>query len=148
MANDGHEVWIGEESATPSAVRILLYSDHSTSRAQVRSAIGTRPAADLPPVVWVETATAQAALDAVRAGGLDLIVLDGEAGKTGGMAVARQLRDEGFELPPILLIIARAQDAWLASWSEADEVVAQPLDPFHLAETVAGLLRKAGEVAR
>lgn len=136
------ETWAGEERPAPSAVRILLYSDHVDTRASVTGAVGTTVAADLPPVEWVEVATLPAALAAIDAGGLDLLVLDGEAGKAGGMGLARQVKDEVFDAPPILLLIARPQDAWLASWSEADEVVAQPIDPFDLAETIAGMLRK------
>lgn len=142
MASSDGEIWVGEEQPAPQSVRILLYSDHPETRAQVRSAIGVRAAADLPPVEWVEVATATVAVEQAEAGGFDLLVLDGEAGKAGGMGVCRQLKDEVYGLPPVLLLIARPQDAWLASWSEADEVAAQPLDPFELAETVAGMLRK------
>lgn len=136
------ETWSGEGQPAQSAIRILLYSDHVETRAAVTGAVGTVVAADLPPVEWVETATLPAALAAIDAGGLDLLVLDGETGKAGGMGLARQVKDEIFDAPPILLLIARQQDAWLASWSEADEVVAQPLDPFDLAETIATMLRK------
>lgn len=136
------QTWVGEEQPAPSAVRIMLYSDHVETRAAVRGAVGDRLAADLPPVEWLEVATLPAAIAAVDAGGLDLLVLDGEAGKAGGMGLSRQLKDEIFDCPPVLLLIGRPQDAWLASWSEADAVVVQPLDPFEFAETVAGMLRK------
>ena len=68
-------------------------------------------------------------------------MLDGEAGKSGGMGLCRQLKDEIFQCPPILVLIGREQDRWLASWSEADAVAARPLDPLLLQETVARLLR-------
>ncbi|MCV2396458.1 hypothetical protein OEB99_19275 [Actinotalea sp. M2MS4P-6] len=141
MASSEGETWVGEEEPAPESVRILLYSDHVETRAQVRGAIGDRVAADLPPVEWVEAATQPVALAQAEAGGFDLLILDGEAGKAGGMGLCRQLKDEVYALPPVLLLIARPQDAWLASWSEADEVVAQPLDPFDFAETVAAMLR-------
>jgi CheY-like chemotaxis protein len=131
----------GEEEPAATKLRILLYSDHAETRAAVRGALGTRVAADLPEVEWLEVATLPAALTALEAGGLDLLLVDGETGKAGGMALARQARDELYDCPPILLLIARPQDAWLASWSEADVVVTQPIDPLGLAETVAGMLR-------
>lgn len=145
MASSEQETWTGEDGGTPSAVRILLYSDHPETREQVRAAVGTRPAADLPPVEWVEAATGPAALALAekKDSGFDLLVLDGEAGKTGGMGLCRQLKDEVFDLPPVLLLVARQQDAWLASWAEPDEVVAQPIDPFTFADLVAGLVRGA-----
>ncbi|MDO8107957.1 hypothetical protein Q6348_12200 [Isoptericola sp. b441] len=130
-----------EVEARASVARILVYSDHVQTRSAVRGAIGHSLGPDLPTVEWHEAATLSAALDAVRAGGLDLLVLDGEAGKAGGMGLARQVKDEIYDAPPVLLLIARPADAWLASWSEAEKVVAQPIDPFELAETVAGMLR-------
>ena len=57
------------------------------------------------------------------------------------MGIARQLKDEVFECPPVLIMIAREDDAWLATWSRADGTVMHPVDPFTLANTVAGLLR-------
>lgn len=57
------------------------------------------------------------------------------------MGVARQLKDEVFNCPPILVITARKEDAWLATWSRAEANVLHPIDPFTLAETVADLLR-------
>jgi len=142
MVTTDEQSWTGENELPRTAVRVLLYSDHAGTREAVRGAVGTRIAADLPPVEWHEAASAHAALEAIEAGGLDLLVLDGEAGKVGGMSLARQVKDEVFDAPPVLLLIARPADAWLASWSEADEVVSQPLDPFAFAETMAGMLRK------
>lgn len=58
------------------------------------------------------------------------------------MGVCRQLKSEIYRCPPILVVIARAQDAWLASWSQADATATMPPDPFGFPETVAGLLRQ------
>jgi DNA-binding response OmpR family regulator len=75
------------------------------------------------------------------AGDIGVAILDGEAVPAGGMGVSRQAKDEVHNCPPILLLIARRDDRWLANWSRADAVVAQPIDPVILAETVAGLMR-------
>ena len=76
------------------------------------------------------------------AGGIDLAILDGEAVPSGGMGIARQMRDEIHKCPPLMVLIGRPQDAWLATWSRADAVVSHPLDPLVLAESVAALLRQ------
>jgi DNA-binding response OmpR family regulator len=68
-------------------------------------------------------------------------ILDGEAAPSGGMGLARQLKHEIYRCPPILVLIGRPQDAWLATWSLADAAVAHPLDPAALANAVAGLMR-------
>jgi hypothetical protein len=38
-------------------------------------------------------------------------------------------------------VLARAQDRWLAAWSQADAVVAHPLNPVEVARVVAAQLR-------
>jgi DNA-binding response OmpR family regulator len=75
-------------------------------------------------------------------GTIDLAILDAEAAPAGGMGIARQLKDEIFNCPPVMLLIARPQDAWLATWSRADGVVQQPIDPVLIAEVAATLLRR------
>ena len=78
------------------------------------------------------------------AGGIDLAILDGEAVPAGGMGIAKQLKDEIYRCPPLLVLTGRPQDAWLATWSRADAAVPHPIDPIQLAEAVAGLLRSPG----
>jgi hypothetical protein len=80
-------------------VRVLLYSDDSDTRAAVRQAIGRRAAADLPPIEWAEYATHAAVVAAADAGGLDLMILDGEAVPVGGMGICRQLKNEVYRCP-------------------------------------------------
>jgi DNA-binding NarL/FixJ family response regulator len=121
---------------------VLLYSPHANTREAVRLAVGRRPAADLPPVRWVECATEPAVVAAVDAGGLDLLILDGEASPAGGMGLCKQFKDEIYECPPVLVLTGRPQDAWLATWSRADFAVPHPLDPVAVVEAVATLARR------
>jgi DNA-binding response OmpR family regulator len=126
------------ESAT--GPRILLYSDDVDAREQVRLGVGRRLTRGAPDIRWVEVATAAAVIASAEQGGLDLLILDGEADKVGGMGLARQLKDEVFRCPPVLVLTGRPQDAWLASWSNADAVVSRPLDPAVLHDAVAALI--------
>jgi DNA-binding response OmpR family regulator len=103
--------------------------------------VGRRAAKDLPPVEWVQVATHAAVITQVEAGGLDLVVLDGEAGKSGGIGLCRQLKDEIFQCPPVLLLLGRREDRWLAASADPDGVVTAPLDPLELTDTVARMLR-------
>ncbi|MFD7507173.1 hypothetical protein ACWC5C_01675 [Streptomyces sp. NPDC001700] len=121
---------------------VLVYSDDANTREQVRLATGRRLAADLPPVEFVECATLPAVLAALEDGGVDVCVLDGETAPAGGMGVCRQIKDEVFQCPPVLLLIGRPQDAWLATWSRAEAAVTHPVDPVALSDALAGLLRK------
>jgi DNA-binding response OmpR family regulator len=132
---------VADGTAAAPVARVLLYSDHVQTRDAVMLAVGKRAAKDLPEVEWVQVATHAAVIGAVDEGGLDLLVLDGEAGKSGGMGLCRQIKDEVFQAPPVLVLIGRPEDAWLASWSDADGVVTRPLDPMVVQSTVAALLR-------
>jgi DNA-binding response OmpR family regulator len=126
---------------------VLLYSDDANTREQVRLAAGRRPAADVPPVEFLECATPEAVVRELDKGGIDVCVLDGEAVPMGGMGVCRQIKDEIFRCPPVLLLMARPQDAWLATWSRADAAVTMPVDPVELADSLAGLLRGRAALA-
>lgn len=128
--------------ATRATMTVLLYSDDVNTRGKVKLAVGRRPAPDVPRVEWFECATAPAVIAAVDAGGVGVCVLDGEATPVGGLGLCRQLKDEIYRCPPILVLIGRAQDAWLAAWSRADLVVPYPLDPVTLADAVATLMRR------
>lgn len=126
---------------TSAALRILVYSDNAETREQVKRALGTRLHPDLPELTYVEVATGPMVVRTMDEGGIDLAILDGEATPTGGMGIAKQLKDELDACPPILVLTGRPDDAWLASWSRAEAAVPHPLDPIVLGRTVLGLLR-------
>ncbi|MDQ1288453.1 MAG: hypothetical protein QG622_2018 [Actinomycetota bacterium] len=136
QARTDHDVADGQQT-----VSVLLYSSNALTREAVRLAVGRRPAADVPVVAWTECATPDAVVAAADAGGLDLMVLDGESSPEGGMGLCKQLKDEISACPPVLVLIGRPQDAWLATWSRADHVVPHPLDPVVVAEGVAHVAR-------
>ena len=125
----------------PSAevATILLYASDRLTRENIRLALGRKVARDLPVQV-LEVATQPAVISAMDAGGIDLAILDGEA-VPGGMGLCRQLKDEIFRCPPVLVLTGRRDDAWLATWSRADGVLGHPVDPMRLPEVVARLLR-------
>ncbi len=122
---------------------VLVFSHRPEVREAIVSAVGRRPAPDLPRIRWTEAAGVADVLAAADAGGLDLLVLDGEAQPTGGMGLARQLKNDLTACPPVLVTVRRRDDRWLATWSQADAVLVHPLDPLTAAETVADVLRRA-----
>lgn len=128
-------------STKPAALKVLVYSDDVNTRRQVILALGRRPHPDLPELEYVEVATEPVVIQQADAGGLDLLILDGEAVPAGGMGIAKQLKDEIYQCPPVLVLTGRPQDAWLATWSRAEAAVPHPLDPIQLAEAVITLLR-------
>ncbi|HET7174110.1 MAG TPA: hypothetical protein VFI30_07560 [Nocardioidaceae bacterium] len=127
-------------------MRILVYSDDASTRSAIVRALGKRPHPDLPTVEYLECATEPVVIATLDKGGIDLAILDGEAVPAGGMGVCRQLKDEIFRCPPILVVIGRTDDRWLATWSRADAAVTHPIDPVRLAETVIRLLKPRTDV--
>ena len=128
-------------TAAERTLTVLVYSDDAAVRASVIAALGRRPAADLPLVECVEFATEPAIVRRLDAGGVDLAILDGEAVPSGGMGIARRMKNEIYNAPPVLLLLGRPQDAWLATWSQAEAVIPHPIDPVLLAQAAAALLR-------
>ena len=126
---------------------IVVYSDDVTVREAVVAALGNRVAPEMAEHVIHQFATGEALrlfVDSKKPGSdapIDLFILDGEAVPEGGIGMGRQLKDEVFNCPPVLVITGRKEDAWLAAWSRADANVLHPVDPFTLAHTVAQLLR-------
>lgn len=130
-----------------ATMKVLVYSDDADTRAQIRLAAGRRPAPDVPRVEFVECATEPAVIRALDEGGFGVAILDGEAAPAGGMGVCKQMKDEIYDCPPVLLIIARPDDGWLATWSRADAVTSHPIEPMRLAEALAALMRTRADVA-
>src|ERR1700745_1628205 len=110
-------------------MKVVVYSHDADVRAQIRRAVGGRPAMDVPDAEIIEVATEPALFRLLDKGGIDVMVLDAEAQPAGGIGVCRQAKDEIYHCPPVLLIIARADDRWLATWSQADSVISHPIDP-------------------
>lgn len=128
-----------------SPLRVLLYSSNARTREQVRLALGTRLRPDLPELTYTEVATGPMVIQLLDTERFDLVILDGEAAPVGGLGIAKQLKDEIADPPPVLVLTGRADDAWLARWSRAEAAVPQPIDPMRLGQAVLALLGSPAE---
>ena len=135
------------DPAAERTLRVMVYSDDRVTRQQIMLSLGRRPSADLPALEYVEVATLPVAIQHADTRTYDLFILDGEATPAGGLGVCRQLKDEIFHCPPILVVVGRPQDAWLATWSRADGVVSHPIDPLAIAEVTTRLLQRRADLA-
>lgn len=125
----------GSESVDERTV--LVYSDDREVRERVIRYLGPRLGKGEPTLRYEQFATEPALIARVDQGGVDLAILDGEAAPVGGLGIARQLKDELDPCPPVMVLIGRPQDAWLATWSRAEAVVRHPLNAVELAEAAA-----------
>lgn len=121
---------------------VLVYSQRTEVRADVRSALGARLRGGQGQLEYVECTDMDALLRAVDGGGIDVAILDGEAQPTGGMGISRQLKYEIAVCPSICVLLARADDRWLATWSLADATLVYPLDPLTASRTLDQLVRE------
>ncbi|GAB08324.1 putative two-component response regulator [Gordonia araii NBRC 100433] len=122
-------------------LRVGVYSPNVLTREQIIAAIGTTLRPDLPELAFTELATGPAVLSKLDQNQLDLVILDGEATPVGGMGLAKQIRDEYEPCPPLLVLIARKADRWLADWSRADATASLPVDAIELGSTMTELIR-------
>jgi DNA-binding response OmpR family regulator len=122
---------------------VIVYSSSPATRQRIVTALGRRPAPDLEIDVF-EATTGEEVVGRCDAGGVELAILDGEAAPAGGLGLCRQLKDEIDDAPPVLVVVGRRDDAWLATWSRADGVVQHPIDALQLTDAVVELLAPAG----
>ena len=73
----------------------------------------------------------------------DAVVAEEIASRAGAFSLARDLRgaSEPFR-GPIVVLLERRQDEWLARWSGADAWFVKPVDPFELADRLVELMSR------
>lgn len=128
----------GSASRYPWAVaRIVIVSDEARLRDEVRAVLG-------PDDRVVEVSEGAAVAAVVRAQPADLLVVDLQVGNMGGMAVCLDLRleESGGRLPhvPVLMLLDRRADVFLARRSGAEGFVVKPLDPIRLRKAIRAVL--------
>ena len=92
---------------------------------------------------FTQVGTPQRALALLDAGEtFDVIVADNDTRPSGGFHLSREVKARaqmGATMPPVMLLLARDQDRFLANWSQADAYMVKPIDPFDLEEVVRSL---------
>ncbi len=121
---------------------LLVYSHRPEVRERIMTAIGRRPAPDVGRVDYLECSAVHEVMMATAGRLADVLILDGEAQPTGGIGISRQIHQEAEVVPPVVIVVRRADDRWLATWAGADEILVHPLDPVTAADCIAGLLRR------
>lgn len=118
---------------------VLIASDEAWVREEVRSVLSGR--AD---VRVFEAASGPEVVAAVGRSAPGLAVLDLQMGNMGGMATCLELRlaESAGALPhvPVLMLLDRRADVFLARRSDAEGFLVKPLDPIRLRRAVDALL--------
>jgi DNA-binding response OmpR family regulator len=119
-------------------MKVLVVADARWVRDQVRAAL-VGPGQEV-----IEVTRGQDVRAAVAEYEPDLVLLDLQIGNMGGIAVAidLHLEESGGRLPhvPILLLLDREADRFLASRAGAEAELVKPVDPGTLRRTVKRLV--------
>ena len=117
---------------------ILVASDAPSVRAEVAAIAKTRD------VSIREARSGPAVMSEVAESLPDLVVVDLQMGNMGGMAVCLELRLEAsydnLGQVPVLMLLDRRPDVFLARRSGAEGWVVKPLDPIRLRRSISALL--------
>lgn len=117
---------------------IVVASDAPSVRAEVIAVIGE------PGTSVVEVSSGTEVAPAVAEHHPDLVVVDLQMGNMGAMAVCLELHlEESYgNLPavPVLMLLDRRADVFLAKRSAAEGWLVKPLDPIRIRRATAALL--------
>ena len=128
----------GHAHYPPAMAELLVVSDSPNVRQAVIAAVPD-------PGIRVRELTAGAQVrPAVEESRPDLVVLDQQIGRMGGMATCLDLHlEQGagrLAHVPVLMLLDRRADVFLARRSEAEGYVVKPLDPLRLSRAISALL--------
>jgi DNA-binding NarL/FixJ family response regulator len=118
---------------------VVIASDEAWVREEVRSVLSGQP-----DVQVLELASGPEVVAAVRASEPDLVIVDSQMGNMGAMATCLELRlDESADRivhVPVLMLLDRRADVFLARRSQAEGWLVKPLDPIRLRRAVTAVL--------
>jgi DNA-binding response OmpR family regulator len=121
-----------------SVQTILVASDAPTLRREIEAVI-SGPDVEVRPVT-----SGPEVVSFVADESPDLVIVDMQMGNMGGMAVCLELRlEESYDAVdhiPVLMLLDRRPDVFLARRSGAEGWLVKPLDPLRLRRAVATLL--------
>jgi DNA-binding response OmpR family regulator len=121
MTSRGHILVVDDERAIRRLLRLYLVKDGFTV---------------------TEAADGETALDEVRRGNIDLVLLDVMLPGADGLTVCRRLRETGGV--PVIMVTARGDEAHRVAGLEtgADDYVTKPFSPAELMARVRAVLRR------
>ncbi len=124
-------------------MRVLVASEDAEVRSRAVGAMGSRPDLEV-----IEATSASAAHQRLAGDDVDVVVMDGDMRPEGGYSVVYEMRAAaelaGATAPPVIILMDREQDRWLADWAGTTEALLKPVNPFDLVDRVVELHRLAG----
>lgn len=122
-------------------MRVLLVSSDRSSRELMRVSVGSLERRLGEPLTFLDAENGEEGARIGLRERPDAVVADEIASRAGAFSLAKDLRGAADPyLGPIVILLERKHDAWLARWSGADAWFVRPVDPFELADALVELL--------
>jgi len=130
-------------------VRVLLVSPDPAARDLMRVAVGSIERRLGEPLAFLDADDGEQGARIGLRERPDAVVADEIASRAGAFSLAKDLRGAVDPyLGPIVILLERRHDEWLARWSGADAWFVKPVDPFALADTLVELIPAAQKAAQ
>ena len=122
-------------------IKVLLVASDQRVRERLRLAL-ERLEVTGEEVEFLEVADGNDAVAVAEARHPDLVVVEVGVTPYGAFGVARDVKASPEVACPVIVVLERPQDEWLARWSGADALVNRPIDPFALAQVARRLVEE------
>jgi CheY-like chemotaxis protein len=122
-------------------IKVLLVASGQRERERLRLAL-ERLEVTGDEVQFLETGDGNDALVLAERERPDLVVVEVGVTPYGAFGIARDVKASPGTACPVIVVLERPQDDWLARWSGADALVSRPVDPFALAQVARRLVEE------
>jgi DNA-binding response OmpR family regulator len=127
-------------------IKVLLVASDQRVRERLRLALERLEVTD-EEVDFLEVYDGDAAVAVAEARHPDLVVVEVGVTPYGAFGITRDIKASPEIACPVIVVLERPQDEWLARWSGADALVNRPIDPFALAGVARRLVEEHRGVA-
>jgi DNA-binding response OmpR family regulator len=127
-------------------IKVLLVTSSQPARERLRLAL-ERLEVTGEEVRFIETGDGNDAMVLAETEHPDLLVVEVGVTPYGAFGIARDVKASPETACPVIVVLERPQDEWLARWSGADAMVYRPVDPFALAQVARRLVEERRGVA-
>jgi DNA-binding response OmpR family regulator len=122
-------------------IKVLLVASDQRVRERLRLAL-ERLEVSGEEVQFLETKDGNEAVALAETRHPDLVVVEVGVTPYGAFGITRDIKASEETACPVIVVLERPQDEWLARWAGADAVVNRPVDPFALAQVARRLVEE------
>ena len=127
-------------------IKVLLVASDERVRDRLKLAL-ERLEVNGEEIDFIEVSDGNAAVAVAEARHPDLVVVEVGVTPYGAFGITRDIKASPQTACPVIIVLERPQDEWLARWSGADALVNRPIDPFALAKVARRLIEEHRGVA-